>query len=59
LSDSKIIIDPTNGQARITGGGYRETNKTGMLIDLVEPAIKWGNGNFSVDKEGKIFAKKG
>lgn len=59
LPDSKIIIDPTNGQARITGGGYSETNKAGMLIDLAEPAIKWGNGNFSVSKEGEILAKKG
>lgn len=59
LPDSKIIIDPTNGQARITGGGYSETTKTGMLIDLAEPAIKWGNGNFSVSKEGEILAKKG
>lgn len=31
----------------------------GMLIDLTEPEIRWGNKNFSVDKNGYITAQGG
>lgn len=34
-------------------------NKTGMLIDLTEPSIRFGSGNFEVNKEGHITAQGG
>lgn len=46
-------------QSTITGGGYLANNKTGMLIDLKKPEIKFGSGNFSVSKEGYLTAKGG
>lgn len=33
--------------------------KTGMLIDLSTPQIKFGSGHFSVTKEGNLFAQNG
>lgn len=52
----KITIDPSNNEAKIYGGGYDIDNSTGLLIDLIEPAIVYGNGNFSVDGSGNLTA---
>lgn len=45
----------------IEGGGYGEDNTKGLQINLSEnnPGIKFGNGNFSIDKNGYLTAKKG
>lgn len=42
----------------IEGGGYGKNNTKGLQINLSEnnPGIKFGNGNFSVDKTGKLRA---
>lgn len=50
----QIILDPQAGGI-IEGGAYSEDNKTGMRINLLEPSIKWGNGNFQVDKNGNVI----
>lgn len=48
-----------------TGGGKNNhipmdtSDGKGMLIDLTEPEIRWGNGNFYVDKQGYIMARGG
>ena len=42
-----------------TSYGSTNENGEGMLIDLSTPAIKWGNGNFSVDADGHLIAKGG
>ena len=52
----KVTIDPSNNEAKIYGGGYDIDNSTGLLIDLIEPAIVYGNGNFSVDRSGNLKA---
>lgn len=57
-SSGQIIIDPTSGKGQIYSKDYAE-DKTGMMIDLVSPEIKWGNGNFAVNKNGHITAKGG
>ena len=52
----KIIIDGKD--AKITGGSYQEKTPevpgSGMQINLQEPSIQWGNGNFQVNEEGNI-----
>lgn len=53
----QIVIDPTSNIAKLYSGNYSESNKTGLLIDLTTPEIKFGSGNFSVDKNGKLIAK--
>ena len=73
-NSGQIIVDPKIGQALLYNHNYWENygndglpssyttgneKSSGMLIDLSEPAIKWGNGNFSVDKNGYIKAIKG
>lgn len=54
----KIIPDD---DAIIEGGEYKlpEGQKpgTGMRINLTEPSIQWGNGNFKVDSNGNLIAK--
>ena len=71
----QIIIDPSQNNAQIYSGNYydRDGNgnikydkdgnpilkNEGMLIDLTEPAIRFGSGNFEVSKEGHITAKGG
>ena len=55
----QIILDPSQKTAQIKSGNYSTSNKTGMLIDLTVPEIKFGSGNFSVNKEGKLTAKGG
>ncbi len=68
----QIIIDPSSGEAIITSGNYAEPKEgtldsegnvieepfagSGMLINLSEPSIKFGTGNFSVDANGKVIA---
>lgn len=53
-----IIVDPNEG-SKIYGGGYipGEHEDVGLLIDLEEPRIKWGNGNFEVDSQGNTIIK--
>ena len=64
-TSSKIIIDPTNGTAQIYSGNYQEKDSdnnitgAGMLIDLAEPAIKFGTKSFMLDAEGRITASDG
>lgn len=54
----KIIIDPTENEARILSGAFKSgTGGTGMEINLTNPTIKWGNGNFEVDEYGRLTAK--
>ena len=57
----RIIIDPSSGHAQIYGGNYVDDPKkgSGLLIDLTEPFIKFGNQNFSVNKDGHLVAKGG
>ena len=56
----KIIIDPTTDRAIIESGNYETSNgKEGMLIDFTTPEIKFGTGNFEVNKDGHITAKGG
>ena len=55
----QVIINPTVNQAIIKSGNYDEKNKTGMQINLSEPSIKFGSGNFSVNANGNITAKSG
>lgn len=66
----QIIVDPNANSAMLyssnywdkydglTGlpSNYTATNENGkgMLIDLSTPSIKWGNGKFSVDKDGNM-----
>ena len=55
----QIIIDPTDGTAKLYGGNYKNNNNSGMIIDLTTPEIKFGNGNFSVNQYGYLTAKGG
>lgn len=54
----QVIIDPTEGRALIRSGNYVQ-NKSGMAIDLTTPEIIYGNGNFSVNKDGELNAAVG
>ena len=54
VGNGQILITPTSGQIR--SGNYSTGNKTGMLIDLNDPYIKFGSGNFSVGADGKLIA---
>ena len=59
----QIVIDPTNNKAQLYSGNYKEATSTtegeGLLIDLTTPEIKFGSGNFSVNKNGYLTAKGG
>mgnify|MGYP001622866169 CR=1 FL=1 len=70
----QMIIDPAADQALLYSTNYWKNYKSdgkpttysssnengeGMLIDLTTPQIKWGNENFSVDKDGHVIAKGG
>lgn len=57
-SQGQIIIDPTDGRATIRSGNYRN-GLSGMEIDLTTPSIKYGNGNFYVDRNGELNASVG
>ena len=55
----QIIIDPEkkiagDTSAVIYGGNYSTTDKSGMMINLSKPEIRWGNGNFYVDNKGSF-----
>ena len=52
----QIIIDPSTNQAILTSGNYDTTAGTGMEINLSEPSIKFGSGNFQVDSNGNVTA---
>ena len=54
---AKIVIDPSKDTAQLYSGNYSTYAKTGMLIDLTTPEIKFGSGNFTVDKNGNMTAK--
>ena len=53
----QIVIDPSTNEALLTSGNYDEEAGTGMEINLSEPSIKFGSGNFKVDKNGNVIAK--
>ena len=52
----QIIIDPSTGNAMIESGNFNTEAGTGMRIDLSEPSIEFGSGNFKVDKYGQLTA---
>ena len=53
----QIVIDPSTGNALIESGNFNTEAGTGMRIDLSEPSIEFGSGNFKVDKYGRLTAK--
>ena len=57
-NQGQVIIDPTEERALIRSGNYQE-GKSGMAIDLTTPEIVYGNGNFSVNKNGELNAAIG
>lgn len=60
VGQAAIILDPSDGRAEISGnyqGGDRDTG-TGMLINLSEPSITWGNGLFQVNQKGILSAEE-
>lgn len=74
LGNGQIILDPKTNKAMIYSYGFWKnyTNKNkptnygssnyngrGLLIDLTTPEIRFGSGNFIVNKEGHITAKGG
>lgn len=52
----QIVIDPSTGRALIESGNFNTKAGTGMKIDLSEPSIEFGSGNFKVDKYGRMYA---
>ena len=52
----QIVIDPSTGKALIESGNFSTEAGTGMRIDLSEPSIEFGSGNFKVDKYGRMYA---
>lgn len=50
----QIVLDPTQ-DACIYSGNYEE-GKSGMVINLTKPEIKWANGGFWVDPDGVLHA---
>lgn len=59
LGKGQITIDPTSNKAQIYSGNYSTANKTGMMIDLTTPEIRYGSGNFVVNNQGHLTAKGG
>lgn len=60
----QIVIDPETEQAAIYGGNFKynkgaSNDSSGMMINLTEPGIYWGNGNFQINSEGELTAKAG
>lgn len=57
----QITIDPSNNTAIIRSGNYVRSfngyDGSGMEINLSEPYIRFGSGNFSVDKNGIVTMK--
>lgn len=58
VGDAKILLDPADTTAKIYGGNYNTSLGTGMLIDLSEPRIKFGSGNFDIGPDGMLQAIK-
>ena len=54
----QIILDPSTEQAIIKSGNYDLDKKTGMMIDLTAPEIKYGSGKFIVDTNGILTAQE-
>ena len=54
----QIIIDPSEKSAILKSGNYSTTTKTGMLIDLTEPEIKFGDESFYLHKDGTLYTSK-
>lgn len=52
----QIIMDPSTNQAILTSGNYDPVAGTGMQINLTEPSIRFGSGNFQVDSNGNVTA---
>jgi hypothetical protein len=52
----QIIIDPESNKAQIYSGNYSTSNKTGMMIDLTTPEIRYGSGNFYTTSTGIVHA---
>lgn len=67
----QVLIDPSQNKALLYSHNFWKSyneeglpsnyyignqNNEGMLIDLSEPSIKWGNSNFSIDSEGNMVA---
>lgn len=63
----QIVIDPSDNTAVIKSGDFVApvlnqygdiiTPGQGLEIDLTDPHITFGTGNFRVDKNGNVFAK--
>lgn len=53
----QIQIDPGSDSAILKSGNYSSQDQTGMKIDLSEPSITFGSGNFSVNKDGILSAQ--
>lgn len=57
--NGQIILDPSKEEAIIKSGNYDTSNRReGMAINLSEPSIRYGNGNFSVDANGVLSCKE-
>lgn len=56
---AQVIIDPSSDKGIIKSGNYDTKAGTGMQIDLTTPEIRFGSGNFIVDKNGYITAQGG
>lgn len=54
----QIIVDPSSNNALIYGGNYIN-GTSGMLINLTDASIRWGNGKFSVDNAGNLYSTSG
>jgi hypothetical protein len=50
-------MDPSTDTATISSGNYDTVAGTGMEIDLTDPHIKFGSGNFIVDRNGHVTLK--
>lgn len=60
----QIILDPNQGQdgkakAILKSSDYSTSAGTGMMIDLSTPEIRFGSGNFVVNKDGHAIVKGG
>ena len=70
----QIIIDPSSEKALLYSSNFFKSygedgkptstepsneNKEGLLINLSEPEIRYGNGKFKVDKDGNLTAHSG
>ena len=56
--DQTVEIDKVDTEVE-AGRKWREPAGTGMMIDLSTPQIKFGSGNFELDKNGHIIARGG